>query len=211
MLWQSPVSCPLHSMKGMARLWLWLDLSTHCINSRHERALGLDQGVLGAGRGGQKVVGWSQRVGLLLVLSLLVGLPENISHFRVRFSCHSYVRLLFLTKEMDVLCGVCERMCMCRGDRADGSLRSSGLCRDQSSKCDWSTWMWLVNLWRIILMCDKRIWLGGIWSLHTLRLCNPAVIRISIFSKHPSDSPWHWRYLPSTILLFFQVLTGVEK
>lgn len=39
------------SMKVMFRLWLWLGLSTLCINSCHEFALGLDRGVLGAGRG----------------------------------------------------------------------------------------------------------------------------------------------------------------
>lgn len=165
----------------------------------------------GLGMGGQKVVGWSQRVGLLLVLSLLTGLPENISHFRAWFSCHSYVRLLFFKER-----GGCIVWRVWTHVHVSGwpSWRLPAVKRALSrliiSKCDWSTWMWLVNLWRIILMCDKRIWLGGIWSLHTLWLCNPVVIRISIFSKHPSDSPWHWRYLPSTIL-FFQVLTGVEK
>lgn len=55
------------SMKVAFRLWLWLSLSTLCINSCHEFALGLDQGVLGAGRGerGGKPSGWSHSTTLL--------------------------------------------------------------------------------------------------------------------------------------------------
>lgn len=41
----------LPSMKVMFRLRLQLGLSAPCINSCHEFALGLDQGVWGAGRG----------------------------------------------------------------------------------------------------------------------------------------------------------------
>lgn len=117
-LWQSPVPCPLHSMKRMARLWLWLDLSTHCINSCNKLALGLDQGLSGAKRGWR---GGTGRVELeswvTTFLSLLAWLSKNVFRFPVWFSCHSFVKLFcfffsFLSKDADVLSGVCERMCM---------------------------------------------------------------------------------------------------
>lgn len=65
------VPSPLLSMKGMARLWLWLDLSTLCINSCHTFALGLDQAVSrGLERGGNW---WGGATDFLLFFQLSLG------------------------------------------------------------------------------------------------------------------------------------------
>lgn len=143
-LWQSPVPCPLHSMKRMARLWLWLDLSTHCINSCNKLALGLDQGLSGAKRGWR---GGTGRVELeswvTTFLSLLAWLSKNVFRFPVWFSCHSFVKLFcfffFSFQKMQMYCRECVNACACVSGWPSWQLPAVKMALWRLFKCDWGT------------------------------------------------------------------------